>query len=377
MRTESLSIVTRRGVVPRARSPSRTSAPLGIDSIVSANSSLADGAMAVDACAVAGAGGGSGFGRSSTKPSASADAMAAAPTMYDRGDGPATPFLMPGEVRVLSSPLIAGGLTDEIVPCVVMLICLPATDCGAGGSAPDESVSGTDGRFDRDTACAPIDVRMRPELSMASASVNVRATDSMVCGRFPGSFSMQVITSSYANAVSSFFGAKFGKHVEELLVSPLPNWVIVGGYATGGIVRGVLVGLAVSVVSLVFTHLHVQHPLVIVSALLLTSLTFALGGFLNALFAKNFDQVNWIPAFVLTPLTYFGGVFYSINLLPQWARTLSFANPILYMVNAFRFGFLGVSDVDVAVAFALMAAAALVLFTAAVMLMNRGTGIRE
>jgi ABC-2 type transport system permease protein len=193
----------------------------------------------------------------------------------------------------------------------------------------------------------------------------------------PGLIMLAVITNSYGNVVASFFGAKFGKHVEELLVSPLPNWVIVGGYAAGGMVRGVLVGLAVTVVSLVFTHLHVQHPLVIVSALLLTSLTFALGGFLNALFAKNFDQVNWIPAFVLTPLTYFGGVFYSINLLPQWARTLSFANPILYMVNAFRFGFLGVSDVDVAVAFALMAAAALVLFTAAVMLMNRGTGIRE
>jgi ABC-2 type transport system permease protein len=193
----------------------------------------------------------------------------------------------------------------------------------------------------------------------------------------PGLIMLAVITNSYGNVVASFFGAKFGKHVEELLVSPLPNWVIVGGYAAGGIVRGVLVGVAVSVVSLVFTHLHVQHPLVVVSALLLTSLTFALGGFLNALFAKNFDQVNWIPAFVLTPLTYFGGVFYSISLLPQWARTLSFANPILYMVNAFRYGFLGVSDVDVAVAFGLMTAAALVLFTAAVMLMNRGTGIRE
>jgi ABC-2 type transport system permease protein len=193
----------------------------------------------------------------------------------------------------------------------------------------------------------------------------------------PGLIMMSVITNSYGNVVASFFGAKFGKHVEELLVSPLPNWVIVGGYAAGGILRGVLVGLAVTIVSLVFTHLHVQHPLIIVSALLLTSLTFALGGFLNALFAKNFDQVNWIPAFVLTPLTYFGGVFYSISLLPQWARTLSFANPILYMVNAFRYGFLGVSDVDVAIAFALMTAAAIVLYTTAVILMNRGTGIRE
>jgi ABC-2 type transport system permease protein len=193
----------------------------------------------------------------------------------------------------------------------------------------------------------------------------------------PGLIMMSVITNSYGNVVASFFGAKFGKHVEELLVSPLPNWVIVAGYAAGGILRGVLVGAAVTVVSLLFTHLHVQHIAVVLGALLLTSLTFGLGGFLNALFAKNFDQVNWIPAFVLTPLTYFGGVFYSISLLPGWARALSFANPILYMVNAFRFGFLGVSDVDIGGAFALMAAAAVVLFGTAVLLMNRGTGIRD
>jgi ABC-2 type transport system permease protein len=193
----------------------------------------------------------------------------------------------------------------------------------------------------------------------------------------PGLIMMSVITNSYGNVVASFFGAKFGKHVEELLVSPLPNWVIIGGYAAGGVLRGLLVGAAVTVVSLVFTHLQVHHLLVVLSALLLTSLTFALGGFLNALFAKNFDQVNWIPAFVLTPLNYFGGVFYSVSLLPGWARSLSYGNPILYMVNAFRFGFLGVSDVDVRTAFALMAGAALLLYALAVLLMNRGTGIRE
>ena len=193
----------------------------------------------------------------------------------------------------------------------------------------------------------------------------------------PGLIMMSVITNSYGNVVSSFFGAKFGKHVEEMLVSPLPNWVIVGGYAAGGVVRGLLVGAAVTMVSLVFTHVQVHHLLLVLAALLLTSLTFALGGFLNALFAKNFDQVNWIPAFVLTPLTYFGGVFYSVSLLPDWARSISYANPILYMVNAFRFGFLGVSDVDIGGAFALMAGAALLLYAAAVLLMNRGTGIRE
>jgi ABC-2 type transport system permease protein len=193
----------------------------------------------------------------------------------------------------------------------------------------------------------------------------------------PGLIMMSVITNSYGNVVASFFGAKFGKHIEELLVSPLPNWVIVGGYAVGGVVRGVLVGAAVTVVSLVFTHLPVHHLLVVLSALLLTSATFALGGLLNALFAKNFDQVNWIPSFVLTPLTYFGGVFYSVSLLPDWARSLSYTNPILYMVNAFRFGFLGVSDVEIGAAFALMTASALLLFTVAVLLMNRGAGIRE
>jgi ABC-2 type transport system permease protein len=193
----------------------------------------------------------------------------------------------------------------------------------------------------------------------------------------PGLIMMSVITNSYSNVVSSFFGAKFGKHVEEMLVAPLPSWVIVAGFAAGGVVRGLLVGSAVTIVSLLFTHLHVHHVLIIVAAVLLTSITFSLGGFLNALFAKNFDQVNWIPTFVLTPLTYFGGVFYSVTLLPGWAQTLSYVNPILHMVNAFRFGFLGVSDVNIGVAFTLMIAAALALFTTAVVLMDRGTGTRE
>ena len=193
----------------------------------------------------------------------------------------------------------------------------------------------------------------------------------------PGLIMMSVITNSYGNVVSSFFGAKFGKHVEELLVSPLPNWLIVAGYATGGVVRGSLVGAAVTAVSLLFAHLHVHHLLIILSAMVLTSLTFALGGFLNALFAKNFDQVNFIPAFVLTPLTYFGGVFYSVSLLPGWALKLSYGNPILYMVNAFRYGFLGSADVDPTVAFTLMIVAVLVMFTTAVVLMERGTGTRD
>jgi ABC-2 type transport system permease protein len=193
----------------------------------------------------------------------------------------------------------------------------------------------------------------------------------------PGLIMMAVITNSYANVVSSFFGAKFGKHLEELLVSPLPSWVIVSGYVAGGVVRGLLVGTGVTIVSLLFTHLHVQHVPAIIAAVLLTSITFSLGGFLNGLYAKNFDQVNWIPTFILTPLTYFGGVFYSVSLLPGWAQKVSYVNPILHMVNAFRFGFLGVSDVDIRVAFSLMTAAAVGLFSLAVWLMNRGNGIRE
>jgi ABC-2 type transport system permease protein len=193
----------------------------------------------------------------------------------------------------------------------------------------------------------------------------------------PGLIMMSVITNSYGNVVSSFFGARFGKHIEEILVSPLPNWLIVIGYVAGGVVRGLLVGLVVTVVALCFTHLHVNNALLIVAAVLLTSVVFSLGGFINAVFAKNFDHISWFPTFILTPMTYFGGVFYSITLLPDWARTLSHLNPILYMVNSFRYGFLGVSDVDVRLAFAIMAVFAAALFAISVWLMEKGIGLRE
>lgn len=193
----------------------------------------------------------------------------------------------------------------------------------------------------------------------------------------PGLIMMSVITNSYGNVVSSFFGAKFGKHVEELLVSPLPNWIIVAGYTVGGMVRGMMVGVVVTVVSLIFARLPVAHLSLILAAVILTSIVFSLGGFINAVFAKNFDQVNFIPVFILTPLTYFGGVFYSVSMLPDWARVVSHANPILHMVNAFRFGFLGTSDVSVPQAFVIMVALAIALFITALTLLNRGTGIRE
>ena len=145
----------------------------------------------------------------------------------------------------------------------------------------------------------------------------------------PGLIMMTIITNSYGNVVSSFFGAKFGKHLEELLVSPLPNWLILSGYIAGGMVRGLAVGSVVTVVALFFTRLSVHHVFAIISAVLLTSVVFSLGGFINALFAKNFDHMSWFPTFVLQPLTYLGGVFYSVTMLPGWAQALSHANPIL------------------------------------------------
>ncbi|HEY4367955.1 MAG TPA: ABC transporter permease [Steroidobacteraceae bacterium] len=193
----------------------------------------------------------------------------------------------------------------------------------------------------------------------------------------PGLIMMSVITNSYGNVVSSFFGAKFGKHIEELLVAPLPNWLIVLGYVAGGVVRGMVVGAVVTIITLLFTNLHIANPWVVISAVLLSSIVFALAGMINAIFAKNFDQITFIPTFVLTPLTYLGGVFYTVKMLPPWAQSISHANPILYMVNAFRQGFLGVSDVNVGLAYAIMITAAVVLYVSCVYLLHRGVGTRE
>ena len=193
----------------------------------------------------------------------------------------------------------------------------------------------------------------------------------------PGLIMMTVITNSYGNVVSSFFGAKFGKHIEELLVSPMPNYLIVIGYMMGGILRGLLVGAVVSAIALAFTHLHVAHPVIVVSAVLLSAIVFSLAGMVNAIFAKNFDQISFIPTFILTPLTYLGGVFYTVTLLPEFAQRLSHANPILYMVSAFRFGFLGVSDVDVTLSFTIMIVAAITLFSTCMWLLYKGVGLRE
>ena len=193
----------------------------------------------------------------------------------------------------------------------------------------------------------------------------------------PGLIMMSVITNSYGNVVSSFFGAKFSRHIEEMLVSPMSNATIILGHVAGGVLRGLLVGALVTIVALFFTKLEVRHPLVMISIVLLSSIVFALAGFINAVFAKKFDDISIVPTFVLTPLTYLGGVFYSISLLPEFWQTVSLANPILYMVNAFRFGILGTSDIGIGTAYAILITFVIVLFTACYQLMHRGVGIRE
>ncbi|HEX6927621.1 MAG TPA: ABC transporter permease [Gammaproteobacteria bacterium] len=193
----------------------------------------------------------------------------------------------------------------------------------------------------------------------------------------PGLIMMSIITNSYANVASSFFGAKFGRHVEELLVSPLPNAYILMGYVMGGVLRGLLVGGVVTIVALFFTDLDVKHPFITFSTVLLTAIVFSLGGFINAVFSRKFDDISIIPTFILTPLTYLGGVFYSIELLPDFWENASRLNPILYMVNAFRFGILGESDIAIGTAYAIIGVFMVALYTLCLMLMNRGVGLRQ
>lgn len=193
----------------------------------------------------------------------------------------------------------------------------------------------------------------------------------------PGIIMMAIITSSYNNVVSSFFGAKFQKHIEEILVAPVPNVLILIGYVTGGVVRGLLVGAVVTGVALFFTQLSVHSYAVTASVVLLTAILFSLGGFINAIFAQKFDDISIVPNFVLTPLTYLGGVFYSISMLPDFWRHISFANPVLYMVNAFRYGILGISDIDLVWAFSVIVIFVAILFTFSLWLLNKGVGIRS
>jgi ABC-2 type transport system permease protein len=193
----------------------------------------------------------------------------------------------------------------------------------------------------------------------------------------PGLIMMSVIQNSYGNVVSSFFSTKFQHSIEEMLVSPMSNTVILLGFVAGGVSRGILTGIIVTSLSLFFTDLSVQHIGLTILVVVLTAMMFSIAGLINAIFANKFDDVTIVPTFILTPLTYLGGVFYSIDLLPEFWRGLSMANPILYMVNAFRYGVLGVSDVDVYVSLAMIAGFTIIGFVLALWLLNRGVGIRS
>lgn len=193
----------------------------------------------------------------------------------------------------------------------------------------------------------------------------------------PGLIMMSVINNSYANVVSSFFSQKFQRSVEELLVSPVPNHVILLGFVVGGVARGLAIGLIASLISLFFSGLSLHNLFVTVMVVLMSSVVFALGGFINAIFANKFDDVTIVPTFILTPLIYLGGVFYSIDLLPPFWRAVSQLNPIFYMINAFRYGILGVSDVPIIWAFSMLVVFTVVLFALAMWLLHRGTGLRH
>ncbi len=193
----------------------------------------------------------------------------------------------------------------------------------------------------------------------------------------PGLIMMAVITNSYANVVSSFFGSKFHRNIEEMLISPLPNYVILAGYVSGGIARGVIVGIAVTVVSMLFSDLKVHDAFIIISTVLLTAALFSLAGFVNGVYARSFDDISIIPTFVLTPLTYLGGVFYSISMLSDFWQKVSMANPILYMVNTFRYGFLGVTDIDLFTAYAIIIGFIVALYVFSLHLLRTGHGIRN
>jgi ABC-2 type transport system permease protein len=193
----------------------------------------------------------------------------------------------------------------------------------------------------------------------------------------PGLVMMSIITNSYANVVSSFYGAKYSRHIEEMQVAPVPNLVILLGFVSGGVARGLSVGVAVTLVSLLFTEFSMHNPLIVLLVALLTSCLFSMAGLINGIFANSFDDISIVPTFVLTPLTYLGGIFYSIALLPEFWQKASLVNPILYMVNSFRYGFRGSSDIELGAALAVIGVFIAILFAVSLTLLERGTGIRQ
>ena len=216
--------------------------------------------------------------------------------------------------------------------------------------------------------------------SLIGPNIKPEVTDGFAYVQYmiPGLIMMSVITNSYANVVSSFYSVKFQKSIEELLISPMPNWTILLGFIIGGVCRGTLVGIIVFIVSLFFyPDFQISNPLLTVSVLLLTSILFSLMGFINAIFADSFDDISVIPTFVLTPLIYLGGVFYSINMLSPTLQSISKANPMLYVVNTFREGMLGVSDVSVVFSLGMIIVFIFILTISCLYLLNKGIGIRE
>ncbi len=193
----------------------------------------------------------------------------------------------------------------------------------------------------------------------------------------PGVVIMSVISHSYANVVSSFYSTKFQRNIEELLVAPVPNWVILFGYVTGGVIRGLLVGTVVALISLLFTDIQVNNLAIALSIAFLTSIVFALAGFINAILAESFDDISIIPNFVLTPLSYLGGVFFSVDMLPNIWQTLSKGNPILYMVNTFRYGLIGVSDVNIELAYLITSGFIVILASSSLFMLHKGVGIKN
>lgn len=193
----------------------------------------------------------------------------------------------------------------------------------------------------------------------------------------PGLIMMSVITNSYSNVVSSFFSTKFQRSIEEMLVSPMPNYVVISGFVLGGVARGLAVGAIVTALSLFFTHLSVENIFITLTMVILTAILFSLGGFINAVYASSFDDISIVPTFVLTPLTYLGGVFYSVNMLPEFWEGVSKINPIVYMVNGFRYGILGISDINIGFAYAMVIMFIVLLYGWAHWLLKNGVGIRS
>ena len=193
----------------------------------------------------------------------------------------------------------------------------------------------------------------------------------------PGIILMSVISHSYANVVSSFYSTKFQRNIEELLVAPVPNSIILAGYVSGGIIRGLLVGTVVALISLLFADIEVKNPYIALSVMLLTATLFSLAGFINAVLAESFYDISIIPNFVLTPLSYLGGVFYSVKMLPDIWQSISLGNPILYMINAFRYGLIGVTDVDIRLAFMMTVGFIVTLTLVSLFLLYKGIGIKN